>query len=336
MHFQWIALKYFREVVHARSIRKAAERLHVAPSALNRQIIKLEEQIGCQLFERCADGVRPTSAGDVFHQYVLKAQNDLARALSEIDELRRIRRGHVSLTCEEGLAKDLLPGLIVGYREHHPHVTFAVRVRDMEGVVEEVGDGSADIGIAFNPIRDPRVRRHGEVAVAIGAVMRPDHALAAQPVLRLADLMSEPLILPDAGYSLRHLFDGQFDGSGDSLFFRVAETTSFEAMTAMVKAGLGIGIRSRVGIRGEIARGEVAFVPVVERSFHNESVVAMVKARRTLPVAAAVFADRLAGALSSLGDAGEQPWPEPAMEGLLRAVSGARAEAHPTSLRAVP
>ena len=323
MHFQWIALKYFREVVRARSIRKAAERLHVAPSALNRQIIKLEEQIGCQLFERCADGVRPTSAGDVFHQYVLKAQNDLARALSEIDELRRVRRGHVTVACEEGLAKDLLPDLVVAYRKNHPNVTFAVHVRDMEGVVEEVGDGSADIGIAFNPTRDPRVRWHGEIAVAIGAVMRPDHPLASRPVLRLADLMSEPLILPDAGYSIRHLFDGQFDGSGDSLFFRVAETTSFEAMTAMVKAGIGIGIRSRVGIRGEIARGEVTFVPVVERRFHNETIAVTVKMRRTLPVAAAVFADRVAEALVTLDDRGEAPPFPQAGKGLLRAVVGA-------------
>jgi DNA-binding transcriptional LysR family regulator len=112
----------------------------LAPSALNRQIIKLEQQVACRLFERSAAGMRLTSPGEVFYHYVLKAQADLERALSEIDDLRGIRTGHVSVSCEEGLAKDVLPEVISAFRARHPRVAFSITVRDMPTIVSEVAD----------------------------------------------------------------------------------------------------------------------------------------------------------------------------------------------------
>src|SRR5437588_1197962 len=153
MHFHWIALKYFRETVRSKSIRKAAERLHVVPSAVNRQIINLEKQIGTPLFDRLPQGMRMTAAGEVFFRHVLTMQGDLDRALSEIDNLRGARRGHVTIACEEGLAKELLPKIVASFSTSHAGVTFAVLVEDMPSVVARVADGTADVGTTVNPDR---------------------------------------------------------------------------------------------------------------------------------------------------------------------------------------
>ncbi len=58
------ALGYFREVARAGSIRKAAGVLNVAASALNRQILNLEAQLGSPLFDRLPGGMRLTVAGN--------------------------------------------------------------------------------------------------------------------------------------------------------------------------------------------------------------------------------------------------------------------------------
>ena len=58
-------LRYFDQVARLGSIRRAAEALHVASSAVNRQIIKLEAEIGTPLFERLRSGVRLTAAGEL-------------------------------------------------------------------------------------------------------------------------------------------------------------------------------------------------------------------------------------------------------------------------------
>ena len=56
---------YFLELARSGSLRKAAEQLHVSASAINRQILQAEEELGMRLFERLPDGMRLTSAGEL-------------------------------------------------------------------------------------------------------------------------------------------------------------------------------------------------------------------------------------------------------------------------------
>ncbi|KIZ46209.1 LysR family transcriptional regulator, partial [Rhodopseudomonas palustris] len=94
---RFLALRYFNEVAKLGSIRKAADRLHVAPSAVSRQIAQLEHELDAVLFERSKMGVQLTSAGEVLARQSNRIFRDLERARTEIDDLRGLRRGEVSL-----------------------------------------------------------------------------------------------------------------------------------------------------------------------------------------------------------------------------------------------
>ena len=61
---------YFDAVVRAGSIRRASERLHISPSAIDRHILLMEENLGVQLFERLPQGLRLTAAGEVLVTHV--------------------------------------------------------------------------------------------------------------------------------------------------------------------------------------------------------------------------------------------------------------------------
>ena len=124
MHVHLIALRYFGETVRHGSMRQAAETLHVAASAINRQILKLEDQLQCKLFERLPEGVRLTAAGEVLYRYILGLERDLSRAIAEIDDLRGLRRGHVAISCEDGVARDFLPGVLSEFHRNFPRVTY--------------------------------------------------------------------------------------------------------------------------------------------------------------------------------------------------------------------
>ena len=60
---QEISLRYFLEVVRTGSVSEAAGRLDVAPSAVSRQIARIERELGTLLFERRARGMVPNAAG---------------------------------------------------------------------------------------------------------------------------------------------------------------------------------------------------------------------------------------------------------------------------------
>ncbi len=57
---------YVDEVARTGSLRRAAERLHVTASAVQRRIEDIEHDLGAALFERSAAGMRLTTAGGLF------------------------------------------------------------------------------------------------------------------------------------------------------------------------------------------------------------------------------------------------------------------------------
>src|SRR3954465_942622 len=85
-------LTYLDAVARAGSIRKAAEGLHVASTALNRRILNLEQEVGTPLFERLSHGVRLTAAGEIFMAYVRSSLSGLSSAVSQIEQLRGLVR----------------------------------------------------------------------------------------------------------------------------------------------------------------------------------------------------------------------------------------------------
>jgi len=91
------SLKFIDVVAREGSIRKAADKLAITSTALNRRILQIEDEIGQPLFERLPGGVRLNTAGEIFVQHIRSQFADLARVQSQIADLSGIRRGHVQI-----------------------------------------------------------------------------------------------------------------------------------------------------------------------------------------------------------------------------------------------
>ena len=121
-------LSYVDAVARYGSIRKAADALNIASSALNRQILDLETDLGAPLFERLPRGVRMTSAGEVFLVYCRLVISELKLVESRVEQLRGLVRGQVSVAAAESVAGELLPSAITQFQATHPNVRFQVRI----------------------------------------------------------------------------------------------------------------------------------------------------------------------------------------------------------------
>src|ERR1700721_280815 len=114
------AIRYFDAVRKAGSIREAARRLNVASSAVNRQILKLEAELGTPLFERLPNGLKLSSAGEVLTRHVAIVLRDAVRTESELNALKGIKTGRVEVIAAESLSADFLPSVIGQLLEKHP------------------------------------------------------------------------------------------------------------------------------------------------------------------------------------------------------------------------
>jgi DNA-binding transcriptional LysR family regulator len=202
------ALRYFLEVVNCGSIRLAAHRLQIAPSAISRQIQLLEHRFGATLLVRSRTGIEVTEEGTLVADYVSSAKRELARLKSSIDDLSGLRRGRVVLATVEVTLGRVLPECISAFRDKFPGIDLEVRVLGAHQVAEALLMGEADIGIALDPIGRDGLLLRMRWPQPLQVVMQPSHELARQvgsPQLR--DVLAWPHILPDLSFGTRSLID---------------------------------------------------------------------------------------------------------------------------------
>jgi DNA-binding transcriptional LysR family regulator len=294
-------LQYVDEIVRIGSIRKAAERLNITPSALNRRIQDLEEELGTTIFERLPRGVRLNAAGELLIRHVRSQLADLARVKSQIEDLSGFRRGRVAIACSQALAYELLPTEIAAYRQEFPLVEFVVNVRDHSDALRSLADYEVDLALVFRPSIMPDFQALATVEQRLVAVMAKDHPLAKRAVIRLRECAQYALALPDPSYSGRQLLEEATAHSSFTLN-PVVEANSFEflrnyvrfesAVTFQIEIGAPRTLRERHGL---VAR------PVDPRDVPPARLVMGQLRGRALPVAAAKFAERLGRRLSGAG-----------------------------------
>ncbi len=282
----------FQEVARTGSIRAAADRLFVTPSALSRELQRLEQDLGVRLFERRARGMALTAAGKIYLNHVRDVLNGVERMHSELDALQNLLRGHVDLMSVEGYASDFLAPAVAQFQNDHPDITFSLRITAANAIVAGLVNGEADIGLVFDlrPTRDLRSVLH--LHVPLLAVMTPGHPLARRKSLSLAQLAQQRLALPDTSFGVRRLIDLQSQMSGVHLA-PALETNSLAVLRGFARNGGGLTLLSSMSIRHELAAGQLAGIPLSDPLLAQGGIDVCVLAQRTLPVAAAAFLDRL-------------------------------------------
>ena len=291
-------LRYVDEVARAGSIRQAAERLHVAPSAVNRRILDLEDELGTPIFERLPRGMRLTAAGELFVRYIRGRTAELDEVRSQIEELRGLRRGRVSLVASQSLAPVFLPGVVASFREAHPLAVHQVRIGDHLQALDALRAFEADLALVFNLAPEADIEVLAEFEQRLVAVMHRDHPLAARPSVRVRDCADYPLVLPNRDIGGRQLLERFLVRSSVKLR-PVVESNSFEFLRGCLYHGQAVSFQIAIGTVED--GGELVARPLEDRNFpHGRLVLAGLRGRQ-LPVIAHAFAEHLKTALQGLG-----------------------------------
>src|SRR6201987_6472636 len=153
------ALRYFNETANSRSIRAASERLHVSPSAISRQIAKLEHELRAPIFDRRAQGMRLTPAGEILLSKIDGVMREFSRVKSHIAALQDLQAGNVDVYCfQTAIESFVAPGLNRFHVQYHD-VTFNVWMSSTAEAIEALNTGAAEIGLVLNaPAREAITR----------------------------------------------------------------------------------------------------------------------------------------------------------------------------------
>lgn len=259
--FDFRDLELFVAVAEVGSIAKAAERAHTVASAVSKRLSELELQFGTALLVRGAKGVELTSAG---HALLIKARALLYQADQLAHELKQHAsgaRGQVRIFANISAIVEFLPVELASFLKQHPDIHVHLEEHVSSDIAQAVADNRADLGIVSElPTIDGLIAtpfRDDELVV----IMQPDDTLATQSQLGLQHIIDRPFVGLHAESSLRHLLSRAAAELGKDIQLRI-QVTSFDAVCAMVAAGLGVSIVPRTASSAYVQSMRLVAVPL--------------------------------------------------------------------------
>lgn len=286
------------EVARAGSIRRAADRLNLAPSAVTRQIQDVEHELGTPIFERLPTGMRLNAAGDLLVRHIRDQITDLERVRSQIADPSGMRRGHVALACSQAFAIQMVPKEVGTYRTRFPQVGFTVQIRDHVQAAALVAF-EADLVLVLQP--PPSAELHAlSGQQPVHALMRAGHPLAVETgSVRLRDCLAHPLVLPDRSLAIRHHIEYALARRGLGLR-SVVESGSLEFLRILASREDLVSFQVPSGIPDDPSLRSRQIDP---RDLGPMTIVLAQLRGRLLSIAAAEFADQLMATLHQSVDA---------------------------------
>lgn len=282
------SLRYFAAVARYGSFRGAARELNIASSAVNRQILALEQAMGVTLFERVGRSIRLSAPGEILLRHVSDTLRDFDSMVAEIDAIRGLKLGRVRIATVESVGEALLPGIIERFAAAYPGIDLVVTVAGSEEAERRVLASEADIGLTFNPRERAALDTGFRRNIRIGAVVAPDHPVAALRNPSLADCLRHPLALPAKGLSLRAALDTTAAMRAGG--FRMAlEANTLGMMKAAARSRRLVAFQTRIGLEADLAAGTLVFRPLSDIDLPIDQFAVVSRADATLKLAPATF-----------------------------------------------
>ena len=293
-------LRYFEAVAEEGSIRRASERLHISPSAVDRQILKLEDYFGTPLFERRPNGMRLTDAGQLVLRHSRDTLHDFARLRGDIDNLLGVVSGQVTITTLDSLTVHFLPETMARFVAAHPAVQIRVVALDPVETMHSVAQGHADLGLTFSPARRRGVSLLADVPSPMCAIMTPDHELAARSSVTLDECGAFRLLYQDHSGSMQPFFGAEMDAF-KSAHQPLVVSNTLAVLKRLLLRGVGIAFYTRLGFTEELASGRLVAVPLEDERLSTLRLCLIAPSDRRPTVAADAMAEHLRQALARFG-----------------------------------
>ena len=200
-------IQCFTEIVRHKSLKTAAQHLHLTQPAISKTLKELEEIVGSDLLVRNRGGVSLTKQGEVFLHFSQMSLAALQQGLNGEAQLEKAGKVSLLVGALPSVAARLMPDVVQAFADLAPDVTLHIHDGPYGYLIEELRQGRLDVvigrmgapevvkGIAFTQLYDEHVE----------FVVRKGHPLLAHPdIHRLSDW---PVIFPPKASAIRPLVE---------------------------------------------------------------------------------------------------------------------------------
>ncbi|GAB7542291.1 LysR family transcriptional regulator [Cupriavidus sp. 8B] len=237
-----VSLKLFLAVAELGTIAAAAEREHIAASAISKRISDLEDVLRAQLLERSNKGIVPTPAGIALQNLSRSVINDLDNIFTLMHDYSSGTRGLVRIFANVSSITQFLPNDLQSFTEKYPLVQLKLEERISSEILRGVAENAADIGFYADLGGQPQnVITQAYREDQLVAVLPVGHPLGIRKWLTTPDLLEHYLIGLQTGSFINLQLMRTAGQLGVPVKFRM-QVNSYDAVCLMVESKMGIGI----------------------------------------------------------------------------------------------
>ncbi len=243
-------IEYIVKIADERSITRAAEKLFITQSALNQQLLRLEKELGAQLFRRNKTDLQPTPIGEVYLENAREILRIRHRTYNQINDMLEAQKGRLSIALTPGRGIDMFTNVYPAFHQKYPDVIVEPHELSVHRQQAMIAQGNLDIGfqtLARDQQTDNEYQTLAseEIFLAVPAA-HPLASLAAPPgepfrVIDISAFRYEPFVLMYRESTIRALVDAEFRRSGFTPHI-LFETASSSTIVAMVKSRQCCGV----------------------------------------------------------------------------------------------
>ncbi|MBI2460019.1 MAG: LysR family transcriptional regulator [Candidatus Rokubacteria bacterium] len=252
----------FVAVVTFGGFRRAAEALRLTQPAVSARIKTLEGALGVALFERGQAGLALSAAGRALRPHAEQLLRAVALARQAVHDLRPSSGGALQIAASLSICTYLLPDVLKRFQAARPAVMVTVRSGHSKEVLEMVLRGEAEVGLARS-LHHPAVETVSLRDDPLLLVVHPTHPAARARRARLEEVADRPLIFFDRGSSDWTLSHGLFRRAG-LVPNVVLEVETIETAKRMVERGLGLAFLPQLAVAGDLRRGALVEVRILD------------------------------------------------------------------------
>jgi DNA-binding transcriptional LysR family regulator len=234
-------IEVFRAVMNGGSVTAAATLLHTSQPTVSRELARMEQLIGYELFDRVRGRLQPTARGLALFDEVQRAYAGLERVMATAQRLRRFEEGLLSIVCLPAFAHSPLPAACRRFLAAHPGVRVTVTPQESPLLEEWLTAQRHDLGLTEHDSAPPGTTLTPLLVADEVCVLPAAHPLAAHEVLAPRDFEGQPFISlsPDDPY--RAMLDAVFAEHGVARRL-VVDTDSAISVCAMAAQGVGLAV----------------------------------------------------------------------------------------------
>jgi DNA-binding transcriptional LysR family regulator len=249
-------LEILQAIAETGSFTASGRKLHVSQSAISRQILLLEEELGEPLFLRVGRQVRMTPAAESLVQLGQRVFLDVRETVGAITDRTGELRGALRLSGGMTVCLYVFPPLLKHLRRVHPHLDVRLTVATAGRSVQEIRAGRVDAGLLTLPVEESDLVTVPVLREEMLLITPPTHPLARRKRVSPKDLDGQPFVLFEVNSGTRLVLD-RFFASEHLEPTIVMDTENVEIIKAMVKTGLGIGIVPYQAVAREVRAGQL-------------------------------------------------------------------------------